>query len=249
MALFYKIKMDFNYSIIIPYRDKYELFLKAVNSIPDRKDIQIIIVDNASEPMPQDLVPRMEKAKVTYATSSPTRGAGCARNVGLTKVEGYFIVFLDADDYFTPNAFAAFDKYLKQDYDIVFFQSDSIHLSDNLQSHRHETINQLITTYLKNGNEDLLRYRFVNPISKMFRADFVLHSGILFDEIRVSNDVWFSVMTGHAAKHITADNAVVYMITAGDNGTSLTRMMTKENWFTRYQVMVRVNKFLKSYQI
>ena len=68
----------------------------------------------------------------------------------------------------------------------------------------------------------------------------------MFDEIPVSNDAWFSVMTGHVANKITANDSVVYMITAGESGSSLTRRRTKENWFIRFKVMVRINQFLKS---
>lgn len=235
-----------NYSIIVPYHDKFDLFVKAVESIPDREDIQIIIADNATEPLFKEQIPSKSKATITYTIASPTKGAGAARNVGLKHVEGKCILFLDADDYFTPEAFLAFDKYVEKDFDIVYFKTDSINLNDGTRSNRHNRINPLIQSFFTDGNEDILRYRFVNPIAKMLRTEFVIGGGFQFDEILVSNDVWFSIMTGHSAKKITADDAVVYMITAGDSGSSLTKKRTKENWFTRYKVMVKVNTFLKS---
>lgn len=238
--------MIYNYSIIIPYRDKYDMLLKAVNSIPDREDIQIIIIDNSEKPLDSKDVPQKHEARVDFLTSSPIKGAGCARNVGLKNSAGRFLLFLDADDYFTQTAFEAFDKYLDSDEDIVYFRSDSINLKDGTQSNRHIAVNGLIDSFIKAGDGDILRYRFVNPIAKMIRADLVSRKGIQFDEIRVSNDAWFSVMTGHEAKQITADNNVVYMITAGEEGSSLTRIKTKDVFITRYQVMVKINKFLKS---
>ena len=90
----------YNYSIVLPYRDKYELFLKAIDSIPDRDDIQIIVVDNAIEPLTKDQIPAKDYAHVEYFNSSTTKGAGCARNVGLQHVKGKYIIFLDADDYY-----------------------------------------------------------------------------------------------------------------------------------------------------
>ena len=240
------ISMQYNYSIIIPYRDKYDLFIIAIGSIPDREDIQIIIADNGTEPLPQEQIPSKSKATITYTTSSPTKGAGCARNVGLTKVEGQYIIFLDADDYFTPNAFESFDKYREQEYDIVYFKADSIDLTNGQQSGRHKVINQYVSTYLKDGNEDVLRYKFVNPIAKMLRSEFVLKGGFLFDEIKVSNDAWFSLMTGHYAKKITASEDVVYMITTGEIGSSLTKIRTAENQFIRFTVAVRKCKFVDS---
>ena len=238
--------MDYNHSVIIPYRDTLEMLHKAVESIPDREDIQVIIVDNSVEPLPEDKIPTKQNAAIVYTISDSTMGAGRARNEGLKQVLGKWIHFLDADDYFTPVAFTAFDRYLKSEYDIIFFDADSINLKDGSRSYRHDAIHQFIQGYLDSGEEGLLRYRFVNPIAKMLKASFVHNSGIKFDETRVSNDVWFSVQTGHAAKIITADDTKVYMITAGESGSSLTRQRTKDNWFIRYKVSVRVNKFLKS---
>lgn len=239
-------QIDFFYSIIIPYRDTLDLLYKAVASIPDRKDIQVIIVDNSVKPLLDEQIPRKEQAKVVYITSDPTMGAGRARNEGLKQVHGKWILFLDADDYFTDEAFETFDKYLTSTFDIIFFDADSINLKDGTRSDRHKDIHRYIQEFINTGNEDRLRYRFVNPISKMLKSEFVICSGIKFDETRVSNDVWFSVQTGHAAKTVTADPCKVYMITAGESGSSLTRKRTKENWFIRFQVSVRVNKFLKS---
>ena len=238
--------MTYQYSVIIPYRDTLDLLHKAIASVPERGDIQVIIVDNSEKPLADGQIPRKELAKVEYITSDPTMGAGRARNEGLKQVQGEWILFLDADDYFTGEAFSAFDRYLTSDYDIIYFDADSINLRDGSPSSRHGVIHQLISGYIDKGEEGLLRYRFVNPIAKMLKAAFVLDSGIKFDETRVSNDVWFSVQTGHAARKVTADSCKVYMITAGESGSSLTRKRTKENWFIRYQVMVRVNKFLKS---
>lgn len=234
----------FNYSVIIPYRDKYDMLVKAIASIPDREDVQIIIVDNSVTSLPAEKVPVKENAKVVFTTSSPTKGAGCARNVGLKYVEGRFIVFLDADDYFTPTAFNSFDKYLDSDYDIIYFDADSIRLTDGLQSDRHLGIHQYVESFLKDGNENQLRYRFVNPVCKMIRASLVFDRNIQFEEVRVSNDAMFSVMTGHFAKMVTASPDVVYMITEGEKGSSLTKTRTAENMFIRYQVAVRRYRFI-----
>lgn len=238
--------MQYNYSVIVPYRDKYSLFIKAVDSIPDRNDIQIIIVDNAPQPLSTNLIPKKTLANVTYLTSSPTKGAGCARNRGLQCVDGRYILFLDADDYFTPEAFAAFDKYLEKNYDIVFFKPTSIKLCDGTISDRHECYAYNIDLYIKTGEEKKMRYRWEVPWGKLFRTSFILKEGFLFDELKVNNDAWFSLMTGHNAKCINADQSIVYVVTEGETGQSLVKTVTKENAFIRYEVSIRINKFLKT---
>lgn len=238
--------MKYNYSIVVPYRDKYDLFVKAVDSIPDRNDIQIVIVDNAIEALTKEKIPTKQQATVVYTTSSPTKGAGCARNEGLKHVEGKFLLFLDADDYFTPDAFDSFDKYLSSDYDIVFFKPTSIKLSDGTNSDRHYIYDGFIEEYIKTSNEDKLRHRWVTPWSKMIRASVVREHQIQFDETKVANDAMFSAKSGHYARTITACDDVVYVVTEGGVGSSLTKSHNKENMFIRYQVAVRRYQFVVS---
>lgn len=236
----------YNYSVIIPYRDTYDLLLTAVASIPDRVDIQIIIIDNSERPLSLDRVPQKKQASILFLTSNPTKGAGHARNVGLQHVQGRWIVFLDADDYFTLEAFASFDKYLNSNYDIVYFDADSIKLCDGTQSSRHQAIHHYITDYFNHHNENCLRYRFVNPCCKMIRADLINKHNIQFDETPVANDEMFSVKIGHNAQKITACNDVVYIITEGNNGSSLTKTKNAKNQFIRFQVAVKRYQFVTS---
>ena len=239
--------MEYNYSIILPYYDKYDLFVKAEGSIPDREDIQIIVVDNSKEHLEDYQIPRKHKAKVTYITSDKTKGAGCARNVGLTKVEGKYTLFCDADDYFTPEAFDVFDKYLDQEYDIVFFKSTSISLQTGEISDRHIPYNKLIDDYFKSGDTEQLRYRYEAPWGKLYLTSFIFFDdSIRFEEIRVNNDAWFSLMAGHNARRISVDNDEVYVITEGNTGTSLTKIRTVSNTELRYDCAIKTNLFLRS---
>lgn len=238
--------MKYNYSVIIPYYDKYNLFLKAIESIPDREDIQAIIVDNAPMPLTEKDIPIKRRSQIVYVTSSPTKGAGCARNVGLKYVEGKYILFLDADDYFTPKAFDVFDRYIEKKYDIVFFKPTSLRLSNGEKSNRHEFYAKGVDDYYRIKKEDCLRYRWEVPWAKLFYSDFILAHNFQFDELKVNNDAWFSLMTGHYAKKIMADSSVVYVVTEGEAGQSLVKTVTRENAFIRYKVAIRINKFLKS---
>lgn len=235
-----------NYSIILPYRDKYDLFLKAFDSVPDRDDIQIIIVDNAVKPLTKEQIPVKEQALVLYTTSSSTKGAGCARNEGLKHVRGRYVLFLDADDYFTPEAFNAFDDYLELGHDIVYFKPTSIRLSDGTPSQRHNVYVEKIDNWFKTGDERPLRYRWESPWGKLFRSEFLLEGKFQFDEQPVSNDLWFSLMTGHNAKSISANATVAYVVTEGSQGQSLVKKVTRENSFIRYDTAIRANKFLKT---
>ena len=238
--------MGSNYSVIIPYRDTFDLLVKSIESIPDREDIQIIIVDNSSNPLSIKDLPKRQNSSIGLFFSDSTLGAGAARNEGLKHSNGRWILFLDADDYFLPNAFQVFDQYIESTSDIIYFEADSIKLHDGSKSSRHIPIHEYVQSYLQTGNEDGLRYRFVNPIAKMMRAEFLIDSGITFDEVKASNDMMFSIRTGYAAQLIDANPAKVYMITEGEKNTSLTRTISKENQWSRFQVYIRQYHFMES---
>lgn len=235
----------FKYSIIIPYRDTYNLLLKALSSIPERADIQIIIVDNSNTPLLRDDIPVRDMSTLSYLISSPLKGAGCARNVGLAAADGQYVLFLDADDYFTEDAFEHFDKYSEACNDITYFKATSVKLLSGELSVRHMNICEQIDNYFKTGNEDWVRFRIENPICKLFLKSFLDAGKFGFEEVRCSNDTMFSIMTGFYAKQIEVSSDVVYTITEGEAGTTLTSQNSRENQFIRFGVSIRRNDFLK----
>ena len=80
----------------------------------------------------------------------------------------------------------------------------------------------------------------------MVRTELVRNHGIQFDETPVANDAMFSTKVGHYARRVTACGDVVYMITEGEKGLSLTKARNAENQFIRFQVAVRRYLFVKA---
>lgn len=237
--------MIINYSVIIPFRDCTDLLRKACESIPERRDIQVIVVDNAMCPIGEDATKSFNRSNIEYYTSSPSKGAGCARNEGMRHAKGLFLLFLDADDYYSKDAFSHFDACLDTDCDIVYFNATSVKITTGQQSTRHLTIDEKIKKYIEGKGEDILRYSFLNPVCKMIRRSLVVNNNIEFQEVPVSNDVMFSTKTGFYANRVTAVNQIVYVITEGDVGSSLTKTPSVQNQFCRFRVAIDQYKFLK----
>lgn len=233
-----------NHSIIIPFRDKFELMNIAYESVPDRDDIQVILIYNGKEPFPPEMIPSKSKAETVFLQSDPTKGAGHARNVGLKSAKGKYVHFLDADDFFTPEAFLAFDKYLGSGCDVIYFKPTSIFLNNGKPSTRHQYYSNLVDEYNETSKEDRIRYRWEGPVCKMISLSFISEHNITFEEVRVSNDARFSLHVGHYAGKIAADPTTVYVITEAEAGQSLVKTRSAENMFIRYQVQIRNNHFL-----
>lgn len=233
----------YTYSVIIPFKGSVEMLSKALKSIPDRADVQVLVADDNDEFV--GLTSPFKQVTLEHFAVGEHRGAGNARNLALQKVKGRFILFCDSDDWFAQGAFDVFDRYLDADNDITFFNVDSIRLSGRAPAFRHLRKRLYLRRYLRYGNEDGLRYRWDAPWGKMYKATYVLDGGYVFGETPVSNDDLFSVHTGHAARKIGVDwRRPVYVCTSRSG--SLTSDKTRENCLTNYRVHLEKLDYLRS---
>ncbi len=234
----------FIHSVIIPHYTKSDTKLveRAVSSIPDRSDIEVIVVDNSPKEIDRYLF--VNRSNVQIAFSEKGKGAGCARNRGIELAKGRWLHFLDADDFFTEGAFDVFDRYKDSDYDIIFFKMTSCY-SDTLEpARRHVQNTKLIDDFLDGRNELQLRIMEV-PWAKMVKSSLVAKYDIRYDEVPVSNDVVFGLKIGLYAKKIWADRSIVSCITISRG--SLTNVESLRNIETRFDVALRKNKILKEH--
>ena len=104
----------FVYSIVIPHKNCVPLLQRCLNSIPQRDDIQVIVVDDVSDltDSERSLMESFQSDRTRVVFLTETKYAGGARNVGLSQAEGKWVVFSDSDDFFTPNAFEIMDDYV-----------------------------------------------------------------------------------------------------------------------------------------
>lgn len=112
-------------TIIIPHYNVPDLLEKLIKSIPDSREIQVIVVDDNSDKQKEKLV-RVEalyKERVEfYINSTGIKSAGSCRNIGLEHAKGKWILFADADDYFLPNMYDVVKSYFETNYDIIFLR-------------------------------------------------------------------------------------------------------------------------------
>ena len=235
------------FSIIIPHKNCPELLKRCLQSIPIREDIETIVVDDNSTdigPIKQ-LEGETAERNILFVLTTDGKGAGFARNVGLTYAKGEWIIFADADDFFDEQAFDVFDKYADSDNDIVYFPHRSVY-SDTLEScNRFNVRNQVIEAWQKKGSEKRLnriKYYDLVPWSKMFRKDYVDRQAIKFDEVPASNDVMFVVQTAANTQNICVSSEIVYVLTYRKG--SITRVADKRNNFSRYMVSLRYNNYM-----
>lgn len=225
------------YTVLIPHFESLDVLHRAVASVPERKDIEVLIIDNSKEPISPTLFAERKNVSVFYSPYGG--GAGTARNVGLDKAQGKWVLLLDADDYFTEDAFLAIDAYKDAEEDIVFFKLTSCYSDDGTPADRHIELNTL--------KEDGLRYGWASPCGKLIRMELIQEHAIRFETTQAANDVLFSLLTGYYAKSILSDEHVIYCATVHHG--SLTQTPSLRNLTDRIEVFVRFNTFINHHAI
>lgn len=240
-----------SYSIIIPSKNLPDLLKRALDSIPRRDDIQVIVVDDASDPSIVDFssYPGLDDPRVEVVFTKEARGAGYARNVGLTRAAGLWTLFLDCDDLFTPEALSLLDSHVNDDADIVFFDITSAYSDDLSYSPRHLSRSEYFTSFDGRRREFCCRYLYSEPWGKMFRTGFLHDGGFCFDETPMANDFRFSVMTGIAARKVVTDTRRLCCITERRGSLSHDFCSTPLQLSTRLAVYRDVQELLDAARV
>lgn len=236
---------DILFSVIIPHRNSLHFLPKLISSIPDDKRVQVLLVDNSPEPVTkQQLTDAGIARTIELLYSDPSRGAGGARNVGIDNANGKWLIFADADDYFSDEAFDTFFSFADSKAELVYTCMGGIYLDTGEHSDRGDGYTNLVRGYLRGTKTEMdLRLRFASPCCKMVSSKLVKRYNLRYDEVPASNDIYFSMLSGFYARGIDATDSVTYIATVSRG--SLTKQRNLRVIESRYRVCLRCNKFLR----
>lgn len=234
-------------SLIIPHRNCLDLLERCLDSVPRRDDIQIIVVDDASDPKVVDFEKYRsladEHVEIIFTTEG--LGAGYARNVGLRHAHGKWLMFLDSDDFLLPSALDLIDRYSASESDIIYFNIESRYSDTMLPAWRHEKFKAAFANYSKESGQldKFLRYGYGEPWGKLIRRSFVEKHGFTFQESKVANDYMFSMQTGHAAESIELCLDSLLCVTVRSGSLTSDHFGSDENTMNKLRVFIGVQKF------
>lgn len=235
---------DIDFSVIVPHSNSPQFLPRLLQSIPNSDRIETLIVDNS--PIPITKADIGVERDYTLLYSSPQKGAGGARNLGIEHAKGKWLIFVDADDYLKEDAFDIFYSHLDEEAEVIYFCSDCIFSDTQEHSDRSDIFNQMVKDYLS-GNipEAKIRMHFFTPWPKMVSHALVKRHNIRYDEVVASNDVYFSMLVGFYADKIKAVNDIVYIATV--NKGSLTMRHDPAVILARFEVYLRFNRFVRNH--
>ncbi|MCM1451596.1 MAG: glycosyltransferase [Clostridium sp.] len=226
-----------------------DLLTRCVSSIPVRDDIQIIIIDDNSDPRLVDFnkFPYKSRKNLSVVFDKTNKHQGHARNVGIDLAEGKWLIFADSDDYFFYSINRALDENLNNNADIIYFKATILDNETYSASARQDCMpNISVEKYLKGDKygEHLVRYRYPVPWGKMFKSSLIKKHNIRFAEIERLEDAQFSYQAGYYANAIDVKNYSIYCYVKRNN--TVTTNVNPSSGYNLIKVCSDCNKFLLS---
>lgn len=228
-----------NYSIVIPHKNIPELLVRCLDSIPERDDIQVIVVDDNSEDAEAypEKYPALNRPGLELILTKEGKGAGYARNVGLRHAKGRWVIFADADDFFLPGWLMVTDGFLDSDADVIQFRIGDVLNKDDCSWH-----NKKLDKYREGlmTDRDVLLTN-VTCWAKMLRSGFLQENRLSFEEVRFGNDVLFGTQVAVHASAILIVQKPIYDVTYREG--SLTTIKNKESLRCRYESQKKADAY------
>lgn len=240
---------DINYSIIIPHKNSPDLLRRCLDSIPRRKDVQIIVVDDNSDSEKVDFehFPGVGEISVEIYLTKEGKGAGYARNVGLGRAKGKWLLFADADDYYADDFLEVLDGYIESENDIIFY---SVFGDADIQHDRALYIQKIYDRYFS-GELSLSHFKYMIwvPWNKMFKKTLIDKYNFKFEEIPVGNDAFFSLNACEQTNRILVLKEKLYCVTYNNQSITHSNPNSFSKQLDYLSVNLRIGRFLKKHRI
>ena len=241
---------DIRYSLIIPHYNIPDLLERCLRSVPERNDLQTIVVDDHSPENCKEALHRIENLfpHVSFVYCETNGGAGKARNIGMEKAEGRYLIFADADDYFSEEFPTILDRCKGSTEDIIFFRY--IGVLESLSSkdfNQNIWGNEIMDRYFKTHIEDELRCSLIQPWGRFYKRTFIQENNLYFEEIPFSNDYYFVVSAGCKAGQIKVEDCVLYYYVRRDGSLTSSYNKKPNELEIRAAACFRGQKIMKQY--
>lgn len=197
------------------------------------KNFEIIVVDDGSTDRTYSILNEYKaKNKNLYIYRQKNKYAGVARNNGLSRAKGEYVLFLDADDFFEPNMLMlAYQRAKSVDADIVVFKGREYNdVTKEFKNCRFPLSPELFPNKAvisaDEFGEKLFQANSCIAWNKLISKKFIDKVGVKFSSTKSSNDTVFIYTLLSLAKRITLVNEILVNYRTG-NPNSLQRSKAK----------------------
>lgn len=239
-------------SVIIPVYNAHEFLPKALETIcaQDFTDFEIILVDDGSTDRSLDIIKEFkERDQRIRIITENNAGPAAARNKGLSRARGKYVIFLDADDFYEPTLLSSLYNMSEQaeldvavaDFDI--YSTKHARFEHNVESDHFELLTEGRVISKSTYPDHILQCATGYVWNKMFRRDFLTENELSFNtSLKIFEDVHF-VMTALATAGAIAKKCEVLVHHRIYKEQSRPKMF-KQHYINVFSVYSELKKFL-----
>lgn len=226
--------MDYKVSVIIPVYNADKYLRTAIDSVINQtlgfENIELIIVNDNSSDNSRSIIEEYSSKYDNIIDIHLEKNSGFPgkpRNVGIEIASAPYLIFLDADDEYLPEAFQIyFDTIEKEKSDFVL-AAHYWNLNGDKKKieilHECDNPSELVSLnpLLNEKNFRRATYYHVSPWGKIFNKKLILDKNIRFLEDALSEDAYFYYQTVLNSKRITyLPNDILYVYNVYDANES-----------------------------
>lgn len=219
-------------SVIIPVYNSSKYLNKCLDSLVDQKynNYEVILINDGSTDNSLEICLQYANNYNNFQVfSKENGGVSSARNYGLNKANGKWIVFVDSDDFVKPNYLSELIKAAFTDSILVIMPNEDSQIPNFpcVSCSR----GSIADNYIKNG---LMRYS--GPVSKLFNRKIIVENNINFPlGIHLAEDAIFILRyLVHVENLITVP--ICNYITCHNEGSLNTRYYNFNDEWKRYSL-------------
>ena len=208
-------------SVVMPIYNAYKYIRPALESVMEQtlRDIEIICVDDGSTDRTLDILKEYQSrdSRIRIVTEN-NAGPAAARNKGLARVRGEYVIFLDADDFFNPELLEKlYDLAVRDRLDIAIcrydiYNSRKATFEPNIKSEHGNIFEPGKVVSKSEYPDEILQCTTGYVWNKMYRTAFLNEQNLAFNpDLRVFEDTFFVVTSLSVADRIgKIENCLVH---------------------------------------
>ena len=210
-------------SVIIPVYNAERYLIQMLDSLVRQTldDIEIICIDDSSGDASADILAFYAALDGrVQVVRQPNAGGGAARNRGMEHARGKYLAFMDADDFCSHDMLQILFETAERDQaEIVISRRCDYHTAERKFLDEfpfpEEWLKPAAPFAGKDHADHLYYYCRQAPWGKLFSAGFIRSQGLLYQEIRNSNDGYFNLMAVSFARRISLVDRPLYYYRIG----------------------------------
>ncbi|MBS0854776.1 MULTISPECIES: glycosyltransferase family 2 protein [unclassified Tatumella] len=225
---------------------------ETINNISKQtlSDIQVIIVDDYSTDSTIQIINEIcrNDPRFLVLVNEDNRGAGYSRNRGLQYAHGEYIIFLDDDDIYSLDMLeTAYKQASDNNADILVFRSNNLDDDSGIVTETAWTIASDSLPEEKKFNALQMKNNFFRNFiwwawDKLISHELIIRSGLKFQEIRTTNDLYFVCAIMLQAEEITVCDDI--LITHRDNRAGSLSNTREISYYCSLEAIKKLDDFL-----